>query len=66
MIEHETRGILTDTSFNCGCGQPEDEIQRRLALPLDAWEPISTEKSLTSGARAYLARLAESGNADTA
>jgi hypothetical protein len=66
MIEHESRVNLTDTAFYCGCGQLEDEIQRRLALPLDAWEPISTEKSLTSRARAYLARLAESGNAATA
>jgi len=36
----------------------EAEIQRRLALPLDAWEPVRTGESITSGARSHLARLA--------
>ena len=37
----------------------EAEIQRRLALPLDAWEPVRTGESITSGARSHLARLAK-------
>ena len=32
----------------------EAEVQRRLALPLDAWEPVRTGESITSGARAQL------------
>ena len=36
----------------------EAEVQRRLALPLDAWEPVPTGESITSGARAHLARRA--------
>jgi antitoxin ParD1/3/4 len=40
----------------------EAEVQRRLALPLDAWEPVQTGQSITSGARARLAHLAKAGN----
>ena len=44
----------------------EAEVQRRLALPLDVWEPVRTGESITSGARAQLARLAESGGGTAA
>ncbi len=37
----------------------EAEIQRRLALPLDTWEPVRKGESITSGARSHLARLAK-------
>lgn len=44
----------------------EAEVQRRLALPLDAWEPVLTGESITSGARAHLAELAKaSGGSST-
>lgn len=36
----------------------EAEIRRRLALPLDHWEPIPEGVSFTADARAYLARIA--------
>jgi antitoxin ParD1/3/4 len=39
----------------------EAEVQRRLFLPLDAWEPIHTDKTLTSTARRHLAKLAKAG-----
>jgi antitoxin ParD1/3/4 len=39
----------------------EAEVQRRLALPLDAWEPVRTGETITSDARAYLSRLARPG-----
>ena len=42
----------------------EVEVQRRLALPLDAWVPISTTDSFTKDARAHLARRAQIGNSD--
>jgi antitoxin ParD1/3/4 len=43
----------------------EIEVQRRLALPLDAWEPISAEDSFTADARAHLTGQTQvgSGNA---
>lgn len=44
----------------------ETEVQRRLALPLDAWEPVRTGESITSGARAHLARLAKVGGSTAA
>ena len=44
----------------------EAEVQRRLALPLGVWEPVRTGESITSGARAQLARLAESGGGTAA
>lgn len=44
----------------------EAEVQRRLALPLDSWEPVRTGETITSDARARLVQLskAERGNAD--
>lgn len=41
------------------------EVQRRLTLPLDAWEPVRAGDTLTSDARAHLARRAQAkdGNA---
>lgn len=43
----------------------EAEVQRRLALPLDQWEPVGEGVSLTGDARAHLvARMrAEGGKA---
>lgn len=43
----------------------EAEVQRRLALPLNAWEPVRAGDTLTSDARAHLARRAQAkdGNA---
>jgi len=36
----------------------EAELQRRLSLPLDQWEPLGEGESLTDDARAHLAALA--------
>lgn len=44
----------------------EAEVQRRLALPLDAWEPVQTGESIASGARARLAQLAKAGGGNAA
>lgn len=44
----------------------EAEVQRRLSLPPDAWEPVRTGETLTAGARAHLAGLAKSGGGDAA
>ena len=44
----------------------EAEVQRRLALPLDAWEPVRTGESITSAARAHLARRAKVGGGSAA
>jgi antitoxin ParD1/3/4 len=44
----------------------EAEVQRRLALPPDAWEPVRTGESITSGARAQLARLAKAAGGTAA
>ena len=35
----------------------EAEVQRRLALPLDQWEPVGAPVALISGARAQLEGL---------
>ncbi len=35
----------------------EAEVQRRLALPLDAWEPILAGESIMSGARVHLTKF---------
>ncbi len=44
----------------------EAEVQRRLSLPLDAWEPLGATEFLTSDARARLARRSGStGKSDT-
>ena len=42
----------------------EAEVQRRLALPPDAWEPIRTGETITSDARAHLARHTRTGDRD--
>lgn len=42
----------------------EVEVQRRLALPLDAWEPVNLTDSFTKDARAHLARRAQMGTGD--
>lgn len=42
----------------------EAELQRRVALPLDAWEPIAAGSSLTADARAHLTRRARMGGVD--
>lgn len=39
----------------------EAEVQRRLALPPDQWEPVGNPDSLTLDARTYLAERAKSG-----
>ena len=36
----------------------EAELGRRLALPLDQWEPIGDASKVTTGARAHLAAMA--------
>lgn len=38
----------------------EAEIQRRLNLPLDQWEPLGPAESITADARAHLADLMKS------
>lgn len=35
----------------------EAELERRLALPLDQWEPVGGAGAVTSGARAHLAAV---------
>lgn len=35
----------------------EAELERRLSLPLDQWEPIGNASSVTVGARAHLAAM---------
>ena len=35
----------------------EAELERRLALPVDQWEPIGEAAKVTEGAREYLAAL---------
>ena len=66
MMEDEGRGSVTGTAFNFWYEHVEGEMQRRLGLPFDAWELIGREKSITTTARAHLARLAESGNREMA
>ncbi|HQU70407.1 MAG TPA: hypothetical protein PLI43_19730 [Albidovulum sp.] len=39
----------------------EAEVQRRLALPLDQWEPLGGPDRLTTDARAHLAARAKPG-----
>lgn len=39
----------------------EAEVQRRLALPLDQWEPVGGIDGLTTDARAHLAARAKAG-----
>lgn len=39
----------------------ETEVQRRLALPLDQWEPLGSLDSLTGDARAHLRARAKTG-----
>lgn len=40
----------------------EAEVQRRLALPPDQWEPVGHPDNLTLDARVYLAARAKSGD----
>lgn len=35
----------------------ETELERRLSLPLDQWEPVGNATDVTAGARAHLAAL---------
>jgi Arc/MetJ-type ribon-helix-helix transcriptional regulator len=35
----------------------EAELERRLSLPLDQWEPVGEFSSVTAGARSHLAAL---------
>jgi len=42
----------------------EVEVQRRLTLPLDAWEPIGLTDSFTADARTHLAKRAAPGGRD--
>lgn len=35
----------------------EAELERRLSLPLDQWEPVGDVSDVTAGARAHLAKL---------
>ena len=42
----------------------EVEVQRRLNLPLEAWEPISPANSFTADARMHLAQIARFGGGD--
>lgn len=43
----------------------EAEVQRRLTLPLDAWEPLgATDSFITADARAHLLRRAQIGDAE--
>jgi antitoxin ParD1/3/4 len=44
----------------------EIEVQRRLALPLDAWEPISAVDCITTDAREHLTRRTKLGIGDAA
>ena len=36
----------------------EAELERRLALPFDQWEPVGEASAVTAGARAHLAAIA--------
>ncbi|APX26371.1 MAG: hypothetical protein CML50_09340 [Rhodobacteraceae bacterium] len=35
----------------------EAELERRLSLPLDQWEPVGEASQVTAGARAHLAAI---------
>lgn len=35
----------------------EAELERRLSLPLDLWEPVGDASDITAGARAHLAAM---------
>lgn len=39
----------------------EAEVQRRLNLPLDQWEPLGAPEGFTADARAHLAAMMKSG-----
>ncbi len=66
MMEHEERGSVTNTALSFWYEHAQGEMQQRLGLPFDAWEPIGRGESITTRARAHLARLAESGNGEMA
>ncbi|WP_323764055.1 hypothetical protein [Marinovum sp.] len=40
----------------------EAEVQRRLALPPDSWEPVRTGETITTNAREYLKQRARAGD----
>lgn len=44
----------------------EVEVQRRLALPPEAWEPVRTGETITTDARKHLARRAQTGDRGSA
>lgn len=44
----------------------EVEVQRRLALPPEAWDPVRTGETVTTDAREHLARRAQSGGRGSA
>jgi antitoxin ParD1/3/4 len=44
----------------------EAEVQRRLALPIDAWEPVRTGECITSGARTHHTRLTKAAGGTAA
>jgi hypothetical protein len=64
MMKHDERDSPTGAAFNFRHEHVEGEMQRRLALPFGAWEPIGRGESMTTRARAHLARLVEAGNGD--
>jgi len=66
MMKHEERDSLAGKAFNFRHEHVEGEMQRRLALPFDAWEPIGRGEAITTRARAHLARVAGFGNGDMA
>ena len=37
----------------------EAELERRLSLPLDQWEPVGDAADVTKGARSHLAEMAK-------
>lgn len=64
-------GMLEKThqcDFAAGCERLlfEAEVQWRLALPPDAWEPVRTGESNTSGAHAHLVRLTKAASGTAA
>lgn len=58
MMKREVRDGLTGIAFNVRHEHVEGEMPRRLALPLDSWQPIGSGESITTKARAHLARVA--------
>lgn len=42
----------------------EAEVQRRLSVPVETWEPVLTRETISSGARAHLAQRAKTAGGD--